>query len=169
MGNGQDRDFKGLYQAVSSGLNNRGKIKCEELPRMADFAVWAMETEAGLPWKPGTFVEAFAKSRKELIDDAIEADPVADAIMVLMEHNIGWSGTPTELWETLKVFALRLYGSTDGFPKYPNKMTIHLKLIKTFLREMGIEAKHDTSGNNRNWTLKRKVTVPPLPPPKDKA
>ena len=153
--------LRGLYQAVSSGLNNRGKIKFKELPRMADFAVWAMETETGLPWESGKFIEAFEKSRMELIDDAIEADPVADAIMVFMKSHRYWSGTATDLYALLYNIAIGAYVSPSNFPKQPNMLSRHLKSINTFLRAKGVEFERGRSGN-MYITLKK---MGPPPPP----
>ena len=156
--------LRGLYQAVSSGLNNRGKIKCEELPRMADFAVWAMETETGLPWESGKFIEAFEKSRMELIDDAIEADPVADAVMEFTKSHRHWSGTATDLYALLYNIAIGAYVSPSNFPKQPNMLSGHLKSINKFLRAKGVEFERGRSGN-RYITIKKMGPPPPPPPP----
>ena len=42
-----------LLHAVSAGLREESRIELDELPRMADFAIWTTAAETGLPWEQG--------------------------------------------------------------------------------------------------------------------
>jgi hypothetical protein len=59
-------------EAVSSALRNLERVELEELPRMADFAVWVAASEEALPWEPGAFLRAYAGNRAEAEELALE-------------------------------------------------------------------------------------------------
>jgi putative DNA primase/helicase len=54
-----------LLNAAAVALRSAGRVRFQQLPRMADFAVWAAAGEAGLRLKPGAFLEAYEKNRKD--------------------------------------------------------------------------------------------------------
>jgi hypothetical protein len=63
-----------LLDAAVHGLRNVAGIHLEELPRMADFALWATACETAF-WPAGTFTQAYQANRRAAIEDLIEADP----------------------------------------------------------------------------------------------
>ncbi len=66
---------------------------------MADFAKWVTAAEDGLPWESGSFIKEYENDRAGLVDTAIEADPVAIAVLDLAKQlapDQQWSSTPTE-------------------------------------------------------------------------
>jgi putative DNA primase/helicase len=71
-----------LLDAVSAALRNLDRMRLEELPRMADFAVWVAAAEEALPWEPGAFLMAYAGNRAEADEGALDNDPVAVAVRV---------------------------------------------------------------------------------------
>ncbi|QTA82766.1 Uncharacterized protein dnl_51490 [Desulfonema limicola] len=128
-----------FYKGVSAGIQNRGSIELASLPRMADFATKISEAEPGLGLKQGTFMEAYNQSRQDIIDDAIDADLVANAIIELMYDRRGkWSGTATELCEDLEKHVSRNALKSSSWPKQHNAMSRRLTRIMSFLRAKGI-------------------------------
>src|SRR5262249_18356652 len=67
-----------LLDVVVEGLKRLPETRLEELPRMADFALWATACETAI-WPAGTFWTAYSGNRDEAVADVIEADPVANA------------------------------------------------------------------------------------------
>jgi hypothetical protein len=65
-----------------------------DLPRMADFAQWAMACETAL-WPAGTFGAAYKCNCDDAIEAVIEADPVAATVRTLMQTRTVWTGTAT--------------------------------------------------------------------------
>ena len=65
-----------LLDAVVYGLANRDCVPIGRLPRMADFALWAMACEPAL-WPAGTFARAYAANRTAAIEGVIDSDPIA--------------------------------------------------------------------------------------------
>ncbi|MDP9438167.1 MAG: ATP-binding protein [Actinomycetota bacterium] len=49
-----------LLDAASAALRNRDTTTLEELPRMADFAVWVAAAEEALPWERSAFMSAYS-------------------------------------------------------------------------------------------------------------
>src|SRR5947208_8509086 len=64
-----------LLDAAAHGLRNLPGIHLEQLPRMADFALWATACETAF-WPAGTFARAYQANRRAAIEDFIDADPV---------------------------------------------------------------------------------------------
>ena len=85
-----------LLDAAVQGLKMLPDITLERLPRMADFALWASACETAI-WPAGTFWSAYCGNRDEVVDNVIEADPVAAAVRAVMEERAGWTGTATDL------------------------------------------------------------------------
>src|SRR5262245_661694 len=85
-----------LLDAAVHGLTMRSRIRPEELPRMADFALWASACETAL-WPAGTVARAYAANRQAAIESIIEADPVAMCVRALMIDRTRWSGSASDL------------------------------------------------------------------------
>src|SRR5262249_56298561 len=60
-------------------------IHPEQLPRMADFALWATACETAF-WPAGTFARAYQANRRAAIEDLIDADPLAARIREIMAN-----------------------------------------------------------------------------------
>ena len=85
-----------LFDAVVEGLKQLPATRIPNLPRMADFALWATACETAL-WPAGTLGAAYNSNRDEAIEAIIEADTVAAAVRTLMQTRTVWTGTATEL------------------------------------------------------------------------
>jgi hypothetical protein len=72
----QPRILGALLDAVVVGLGNIETVVLDELPRMADFALWITACEPAL-WEKGTFAKAYELNMVELVETVIEADHVA--------------------------------------------------------------------------------------------
>jgi len=90
------RIFGVLLDVISHGLRRAPDIRPNKLPRMADFAKWAMACETAL-WRAGTFQKAYDANQGEAVEVLIEGDQVATAIKKLMSTRIEWEGTATAL------------------------------------------------------------------------
>jgi hypothetical protein len=148
--------FGAICNATSAALRNYDSVKAENLPRMADFAKWVVAAEEQLPWAKGGFMKAFQSSRSILVDDAIDADPVAIAVLKLMVVRQEWQGTATELLDLLSDIAGQLKTGYTGWPKIPNQLSQQLNRTSAFLREKGILFERGHSGN-RSITLSKIV------------
>jgi DNA polymerase I-like protein with 3'-5' exonuclease and polymerase domains len=129
----------GIFGAVSCALRRLCEVELDSRPRMADFAEWATAAEAALGMDPGEFMEAYAGSRREVNQLALEADPVAVAVVKLMEGRDEWVGTATELLKELDKRVDEGARRYKTWPKQPQYLSRHLKRLAPVLRAEGIE------------------------------
>lgn len=147
-----------LLDAVSAALCNLDKVDLEELPRMADFAVWVSAAEETLPWESGAFLEAYAGNRADADEGALDNDPVAVAVGDLMEGRGEWSGTATELYAALAELVDEEVRRSRAWPSAPNSLSNRMKRIAPSLREAGIEYEDERmsgGGRTRTKSLKK--------------
>jgi hypothetical protein len=141
--------FGALCNALSVALAKRENISLKWLPRMADFAIWASAAESSFGWKEGTFMRAYENNRLRLIDIAIEADPVALAVIDMIEKEkiYKWSGKASDLLEALKSQVGDQVTRLKTWPKQPNLLSNKLRRCATSLREKGISIEWTKSGD----------------------
>ncbi|MDB4303530.1 hypothetical protein N9934_01900 [Desulfosarcina sp.] len=146
--------FGALCNAVVEALRNHENVQLDRSPRMADFAKWLVAAEPALPWGQGHFMTEYEKNRFELIEVAIESDPISLSVMEMMNRLEGneWKGTPTKLLKALASYAPD-GTNKKGWPQAPNIFTNRLRRSQTILRAKGVDVEHSKSGN-RSITLK---------------
>ncbi len=144
----------GIFGAVSTALRELPNVELPSRPRMADFAEWATAAETALGMEPGGFMEAYAGSRKEINQFALEADPVAVAVVKLMEGREEWIGTAGELLRELNKRVDDDVRRFKTWPKQPQHLSRHLKRLAPVLRAEGIEVEDlPRQGNERKKRL----------------
>jgi hypothetical protein len=85
-----------LLEAASHGLRTLSGGCLKQLPRMADFALWATACETVL-WPAGTFIRAYEENRRAAIEGVIEADPVAEHVRDMLAKATTWTGSASDL------------------------------------------------------------------------
>jgi hypothetical protein len=122
-----------ILDRVSAGLRERPGVKLDRLPRMADFALFAVACETGAGEKP-TFLDAYAANQSGAHEQALDASPVPAALVALMDGRESWEGAPAELFAELKRY------TTDpppqDWPKKPNVLTNRLRRLAPNLRRV---------------------------------
>jgi hypothetical protein len=81
-----------LVETLAQGLRILPEVRLEQLPRMADFALWATACERGF-CPDGGFAHAYRTNRRSAIEDVVEGDPVAARIRDLMADRPLWTGS----------------------------------------------------------------------------
>lgn len=143
-----------LCKGVSAALRNFDQVSTEHLPRMADFAKWVIAGEDGLPWENGTFLKTMQTMRTTLVEESIDADSTALAVLKFMKDRNNWKGTATSLLADLIMCIEPDKQKYPQFPKLPNHLSRNLKRISAFLREKGILFEKEHSGT-RSITLSK--------------
>jgi len=128
----------GLLDAVVMALRNRGTVKVDRLPRMADACLWVVGAEAALPWVPGSFLKAYAGNRRDAVEVAVEADVVAVMVRRMMENISSWTGTAGDLLSTLEKTFSDSYRPKD-WPGTARALVGRLLRLAPALRAVGIE------------------------------
>jgi len=125
-----------LLDAVSMAIKNIDKVRLPRLPRLADFAKWVTAGESAFGWEPGTCVEAFIANQDDSNIVVLESSFVALMVMEVAQGD-GWSGTATDLLDTLVRKASRSQSFT--LPKTPGALRSALNKLKPNLRRAGID------------------------------
>jgi hypothetical protein len=135
------RILGGLLDAVSTAMQDQPSIELDELPRMADFALWATAAEPGLGVKSGAFMAAYSGNRADAHSLALDAEPVAATLIAFMEGQESgeWTGKASALLEALNSQAgyVEKKHLPEGWPKKPDKLSGLLKRLAPNLRYAG--------------------------------
>lgn len=127
-----------LLSVASVALRDRKSVYLEDPPRMADFAKWITAAEPALGWQHGTFMEAYTDNQASSTSIVMESSPVARAIVQFMNnHKDGWTGLISDLHNELLQY--EIYKDAKSAPKAPNKLSGHLRRIRSAVRVQGID------------------------------
>ena len=86
-----------ICDVVTAGLRELSNTTLEKRPRMADFALWITACEKSLSWSDGEFMDIYNENRGKAIDQGIESDPFASAIVEIMKRKSEWIGNASQL------------------------------------------------------------------------
>jgi hypothetical protein len=149
--------FGALLDRMVCGLRRLPHVQLPRLPRMADFALWSVATEA---FAPGVFIRAFESAVAEANEAVAESDPVVVAVAAFMMDRISWSGTAAELLRILSNDD-RAEAEPSGWktwPREPSSFGKKLRLATPVLRKMGVEVvigRAPDHGRTRTITLSK--------------
>lgn len=120
---------------VSAGLRAQASTKLDRLPRMADFALFAVACEHGSGDAP-RFIQAYTENQAGAHEQALDGSPLPAALFALMQdHNWEkWEGTPSALYADLSRFAPN--PQPKDWPKRPNVMMNKLRRLAPNLRRV---------------------------------
>ena len=102
--------------------------------------------EAQLAWPQGAFLDAYAAIRAKADQAAIENNPVALAILSLMDGRKNWTGTATELRQTLRERFPAITEDSQSFPRSPSQFGNALRRVQPVLRREGVRIGHSRQG-----------------------
>lgn len=130
-----------ILGALLNGLvlaqRDHESIDLHPLPRMADFAKWAAAGLPALGFSAGEFVAAYSRNRAELLEVAIDASPVASALVRFMDGRDQWTGSAVTLLSLLSD------GSTNpAWPRSAKGLIGALRRLAPALRSVGIDVAH---------------------------
>jgi len=140
-----------LLEGLASGLKHYKTLVLDEKPRMADMAQWVTACEVGIDFK-GDFMDAHKQNQLQAIELSIEASPIGNVIMVLMEDRQKWIGKPTELFNVLTDMAGVRVANSRAFPASLKGMNNIIKRLTPNFRKLGIEITK-RNDNGREYTI----------------
>src|SRR6516164_9988771 len=123
-----------------NGVRMPPHVRLKRLPRIADFALWATACESAFP-PAGTLETAYHNTRRDAIENIVEADPVAAHVRELMADRAHWTGSASDLLQV----GINVGGNAmaawirSGWPKSPRALAGRLRRAQTPLRALGIE------------------------------
>jgi hypothetical protein len=126
-----------LLNAVSQALRDLETVTLTERPRMADFARWSCAAAPALGWTADQFLEAYSHNIQSASDLVLEASPIAQAVLKLMEHQHFWEGTATQLLAVLTPFLEGI--SAYERPRSAQTLSNTLRRLAPNLLKAGVE------------------------------
>lgn len=126
-----------LCNLVSKALAELPTINLSCKPRMADFAVWATATEKALEWGDGEFINIYMANREKAIDQGLESDPFACAILELLNRKHSWVGNATQLLAEAKRFVDERTSKSNAWPS-ERSVRNRLRRINPAIKKKGI-------------------------------
>jgi Bifunctional DNA primase/polymerase, N-terminal len=154
-----------LLTALSQTLAQLPNTKPESLPRMADYALFAIASEKALGLKKGEFMKVFNQSREESRQVVIESSPVGEAVVSLMSKLCDWTGTASQLLEKLKHHTDDTTYRSRYFPHSPNRLSYQLTRLTPDLATVGIQITCKVVKGTKLFSLVKieKPSVPSAP------
>jgi hypothetical protein len=132
-----------LLSMVSAGLRNvRSMPDLKVSTRMASFTRWV--AACGLGSFDQRFLKAYVENRLEAGRQMLAADPVATAVIDMMNRGITFQGSASQLLNDLEGCAGYAFGMRPkGWPKLPQNLSSSLRRLAPLLRKEGIEIELD--------------------------
>ena len=133
----RSRILGALLDAVSTGIDSHADVRREGLPRMSDFAAWAIACESAK--SRGAFLRAYERNRAEAVASVIDTSPVASAVRIWMEESLtSWTGEAAALYAELTRTADRAGLIERGWPANGQALSRQLNRLSPVLRRAGI-------------------------------
>jgi hypothetical protein len=147
----------GIFDVLAGALAVEPKLDLPQLPRMADFARWGAAAAAAMGRRPEEFLEAYRENTRRQNDAAIEASPIAQAILSLMASRGEWDGSPSDLMAALESEAERLHLCTKDreWPRSTNWVARRIRQVQPNLLALGVEFREERSNEQRSIHLRR--------------
>lgn len=150
-----------LLTAVAEGLRRAGGIPEGNLPRLADFALWASACETAL-WPAGTFRASYDGNRRGIVVDSLEADPLTGALFNFLGETESWEGTASELLCGVAQMP-GLDSAGRDRPANPRLLAGRLRQLAAFLRLLGLDVTFTRHGRSRTRLIRLSRCTPVYP------
>jgi hypothetical protein len=129
-----------LMTAIARGLRRLPDTTVPNLPRMADFALWATACEE----EPGAFMRAYEANRAHATALIVEEDPVAHAVRDLaVFQETPFRGTSTELLALLESQMSERNRRNKNWPTSARGLSGRLRRVAPGLRSAGTRIEFD--------------------------
>lgn len=130
-----------IFTTISKAMNKYESIKLKDLGRLTDFTRWGYAIAEVSGIGGDVFLKAYLNNQNDSNYEAIQSNPVGEAIIKFMESNRKWDGTSTDLLKELINVAEKenINVSSSGWPKAANSLSRRLNEIKSNLKDIGID------------------------------
>jgi hypothetical protein len=147
-----------LLDAVSVALSKVASITLNELPRLADFAVWVTAAESQLGLQSDAFMQAYNRNRNAAHELALGASLIVPPLRSLVEGG-AWLGTATELLKKLVEKVDEQTRKQRGWPGDGRALSNALRRLAPNLRAVDINVTFIKRQAGRRPIFIEKVTT----------
>lgn len=144
--------FAALLDGLAMATKDHATVNLDKPPRMADFAVWAVAGLPALGFTKDDFLTAYTTNRDHLAELAIDASPVASALVTFMATRDTWTGSSADLLGRL-ADSNPGAASSQAWPRSAKGLMGALRRVAPALRSAGLTVEHGRT------ELARTVTV----------
>ncbi len=141
-----------LLDAVSGALRRVPTVELAEMPRMADFALWATAAEPLLGWREGAFIAAYSRNQVSSNELALDASPITEALRRLVGDG-KFVGTASELLRSLTGQTDEATRRQKGWPQNGQGLSNALRRLAPNLRKCDIEVEFSKSKDRQRRRL----------------
>jgi hypothetical protein len=146
----------GLIRAVGVALRRYEDVELQKMPRMADFAKWAVAAEPALPVEKGTIMQALRINQEDAARSILHENPLAVAILNLLksQEDGSWVGTMEELRKAAFSHAPD-DADDDAYPSNVQEMTARMRRVRPPLEKVGMRRSQNniSRDNHRAFRL----------------
>ncbi|OYV27124.1 MAG: hypothetical protein B7W98_02455, partial [Parcubacteria group bacterium 20-58-5] len=144
-----------IFDVIARALAVKPTITVEQLPRMADFALWGCAIAEALEIGQKTFLAAYARNISSQSEELINDSAVATLIKRIVDDRGGeWSSSPGFLFTAFKNQADAEKIVTGRLPSSPSALMREINRLKTPFEETGYQIE---SSSDRTVTI-HKIT-----------
>jgi len=155
-----------MFDALVEAMRRHPPVRVGRLPRLADFAQWGMVIAEALGHTAQEFLKAYGVNVAAQNEAALEASPVAQAILRFLTPGLEWEGAATDLLEELERRAEELHLNTKAreWPKAANALARKLREVAPNLRRVGLAVGERHRHGRTVWSLARQggEKTPPI-------
>lgn len=132
-----------IFDILVKALSIKPTVVLEDLPRMADFAIWGEAISRAMGYPDMKFIDAYYNNIGRQNIEAVELDPLGQAISLFEkewydeERPTCWQGLTSALLDILERIASQNHIRTDvdSWPRSADALTKRLRIISSNLRE----------------------------------
>jgi energy-coupling factor transporter ATP-binding protein EcfA2 len=143
-----------IFEIVSKSLEIIEEVTIPTRIRLADFARWGCAIAVAMGYTPEDFLCAYQENVKVQNQETLEASPIAKAILVFMENQDEWKGSPTKLHNELEDIAdkQKINKRDRLWPKGAGWVWKRISEVQPSLQAVGIYSDR-SKGNDRQILL----------------
>jgi hypothetical protein len=131
-----------IFDTVSGALREYSSVEIRQLPRMADFVKWGCAIAKALGYTQDEFLAAYAENTEIQTEAAVDANPIATAVVEFMRERIEdyYTDTPANFYKALSRIAQNLsLQDSPGWPKAANALTKKIPEFQPVLQSLGLK------------------------------
>jgi hypothetical protein len=159
-----------ICDILARALEIKPTLRLQDLPRMADFAIWSEAIARAMGYQDLEFLNAYYENIGKQNVEAIQNHPLGQVIVRYIAEHQTCEGSPSEVLEILEIFAIENKIKTDHrlWPKAANSFTRRLNQISSNLLEgpgIDVQVTRITDIKGKANTSSIKISqIPPIPP-----
>lgn len=146
-----------IFNTISKAMRIYPDVKLNKLGRMADFTRWGYAIAEGCGIGGEKFLKAYLDNQSKANDEAVNSNPIAVAIIRLMETTQCFEGTPSKFLDTLTVIAEeeKIDIKSRRWVKEPNVLMRKLNELKSNLLLEGITFTSTNTSRGRKVEIRK--------------